>query len=125
MKTHLIFGIFTAVCISNAVSQLDPSMKQEIDDLIKDEYFTKGKISAIGLAIVKDGEVLYTNGYGYRDIENSIPADSSTLFFIGSISKVQNWKVHFINHIIAEKKFACRVSLLQWLLSCCRRSFQS
>jgi len=90
MKSHLILGIFTAVCISNAVSQLDPSIKQEIDDLIQDEYFTKGRISAIGLAIVKDGEVLYTNGYGYRDRENSIPADSSTLFFIGSISKVQN-----------------------------------
>jgi len=73
--------LFTIVCISNVVSQLDPSIKKEIDDLIQDEYFTKGRISAISLAVVKDGQVLYTNGYGYREVENSILADSYPLYF--------------------------------------------
>jgi len=89
MNTILVTLFLFAAFESSVVSQLEPGVQQKIDELIQDEYFTKGKISALGLAIVKDGEVLYTNGYGYRDIENSIPADSSTLFYIGSISKVK------------------------------------
>jgi len=56
---------------SSVVSELEPVVKQKIDELIEDEYFTKGKISAFGLAIVKDGEVLYTSGYGYRENHSS------------------------------------------------------
>jgi len=88
MKGYFVLTVLLAICLSHVASQLDPAVKQAIDELIQDEYFTKGKISALGLAVVKDGQVLYTNGYGYRDVENSIPADSSTLFYIGSISKV-------------------------------------
>jgi len=92
MRSHLFLSLIITVTIVSrfADSQLDPNIRQAIDEVIQDEYLTKGKIPAVGLAVVKDGEVLYTNGYGYRDVANSIPADSSTLFYIGSISKVVN-----------------------------------
>jgi len=90
MKASLILSLIVAAFLPNVLSQLDPSLKQAIDDLIQDEFFTKGKVSALGLSIVKDGQVLYANGYGYRDIEKSIPADNSSLFIVGSVSKVLN-----------------------------------
>jgi len=86
MNKNFVLLFLLGAFESSVVSQLEPVVKQKIDELIDDEYFTKGKISALGLAIVKDGEVLYTNGYGYRYIEKSIPADSSTLFYIDSIN---------------------------------------
>jgi CubicO group peptidase (beta-lactamase class C family) len=93
-RQHRDSGSLLLICLALSSvfglssSQLDPSTQKEIDDLIQNEMFTKGKTSAAGLAIVQDGQVLYTQGYGQRDIENSIVADSSSLFYIGSMSKV-------------------------------------
>ncbi|XP_035705524.1 protein flp-like isoform X2 [Folsomia candida] len=42
---------------------------------------------ALGLGVVKDGQVYYNTGYGLRDISNGIDANNDTLFFIGSNSK--------------------------------------
>ncbi len=39
------------------------------------------------LAVVKDGEVLVSRGFGYRDLENKMPVDEETVFAIGSTSK--------------------------------------
>jgi len=93
VKQKIFLLVFMLVAIllipsSSVVAQLDPAIQKAIDDVIQDEYFVKGRTPAVGLSIVKDGEVVYTNGYGFRDVENSIPADPSTLFYIGSISKV-------------------------------------
>ena len=42
--------------------------------------------------IVKDGEIIFTKGYGYQDIEKQIPVDPAvTLFRAGSVSKLFTW----------------------------------
>ncbi|WP_347372554.1 serine hydrolase [Aequorivita sp. Q41] len=39
------------------------------------------------VAIVKDNEVIYSKGFGYKDLEQQLRADENTLFAIGSTSK--------------------------------------
>lgn len=39
------------------------------------------------LAIIKDGEVLYTRGYGLADLEHNVPISPSSVFYICSTSK--------------------------------------
>ena len=39
------------------------------------------------IAILDNGQIVYSEGFGMADRENSIPVDSNTLFNIGSISK--------------------------------------
>ncbi len=39
------------------------------------------------VAVIKDGAVVLSKGYGYRNIETKEPVDSDTLFAIGSASK--------------------------------------
>ncbi len=41
----------------------------------------------IAVAIVKDNEVIYAKGFGYRDVENKVPMTADTLMAIGSASK--------------------------------------
>ncbi len=57
-----------------------------------DEFISKQmeKYSAVGfsIAVVENNKVVYEKGFGYADKENKIPVDSSTLFHIGSITKV-------------------------------------
>ncbi len=44
------------------------------------------------VAVVKDGQVLYLQGYGYADLEQQIPVDpQTTLFRPGSVSKLFVW----------------------------------
>jgi len=56
-----------------------------------DEYVTKTmadwKVQGCGIAIVKNGAVIYAKGFGYRDVKNNLPADENTLFAIGSCTK--------------------------------------
>lgn len=43
-------------------------------------------ITAANVAIVKDGKLFFTKGYGHSDINKKIPVDPETsLFRIGSI----------------------------------------
>jgi len=45
------------------------------------------QVLATAVAVVADGEVIYSAGHGYRDVAQQLPADSGTLFAIGSCSK--------------------------------------
>lgn len=59
-------------------------------------------VPALGIAIVKDGEILLTKGYGYADIDNKRKADAKTLFGIGSSSKA--FTAASIMQLVDEKK---------------------
>src|SRR5215210_280134 len=44
-------------------------------------------IPGVALAIVKDDQVIYSKGLGYKDFENKIPVTPDTQFAIGSATK--------------------------------------
>ncbi len=44
-------------------------------------------IPGVSLAIVKDGEVIYSKGLGYKDFENKVPMTADTQLAIGSATK--------------------------------------
>jgi CubicO group peptidase (beta-lactamase class C family) len=54
---------------------------------IANEMLEKTKVPGMAMAIVKDGRVILSEGFGYRDKENKLPVTPSTLFAIGSVSK--------------------------------------
>jgi CubicO group peptidase (beta-lactamase class C family) len=61
-----------------------------------DEYMEKTMeelhIAGAAVSIVKDGELFFTKGYGYADLENGIPVDpEQTGFRIGSTTKLFTW----------------------------------
>jgi hypothetical protein len=47
----------------------------------------KLRIPALALVIVKDGDIVYLKGKGYRNLEEPLPATEDTLFAIGSTTK--------------------------------------
>jgi CubicO group peptidase (beta-lactamase class C family) len=51
------------------------------------EHMEAWKVPGLGLAVVSGGEVVLAEGYGLRNVEDSLPADGETLFAIGSSSK--------------------------------------
>lgn len=51
------------------------------------EKVSETKLPGLSLAAVKDGRVIYSRGYGLRDIEYGKPATTETLYCIGSVTK--------------------------------------
>jgi CubicO group peptidase (beta-lactamase class C family) len=47
-----------------------------------------GAIGSAAIAIMDDGKIVYSEGFGMADRERSIPVDRHTIFNIGSVSKV-------------------------------------
>ena len=61
-------------------------------DGVTHQAMTTGQTAGVTVAVVKDGHVLLSRGYGYADVAADRPVDpQTTLFRIASISKVFTW----------------------------------
>jgi len=61
----------------------------ELKGLDKDINKLIERYKAVGLsvAVVKDNKIVYSQGFGYRDLEKKLPVNTTTVFPIGSITK--------------------------------------
>ncbi len=57
-------------------------LETEIDSLMK-AYNLVG----LSVAIVENDQMIYSKGFGYRDLKNKFPVTANTLFSIGSVTK--------------------------------------
>jgi CubicO group peptidase (beta-lactamase class C family) len=85
MKSKILVPLFLALLIANSSYgqsiSLD-TLDQHMEKLMK-YYSTPG----VAIAIVENGEIQYSKGFGTRTINKNEPVDENTLFAIGSISK--------------------------------------
>ncbi|UCE41413.1 MAG: serine hydrolase [Candidatus Aminicenantes bacterium] len=65
-------------------TQEDPfkGFPELVEDLI-----SEWQIPGMAIGVVRDGEIIYMEGFGFRDLENKLPVTTKTVFGIGSISK--------------------------------------
>jgi CubicO group peptidase (beta-lactamase class C family) len=72
-----------------------PTNPVELEAFLDDFFATTMEeyhIAGAAVAVVKDGKLFFTKGYGYKDIANGIPVDpEETLFRIGSNTKPFTW----------------------------------
>ncbi len=80
---QLLFG-FCLLTFAGASAQ-DARLKgieKELNQVLKDQ-----NIAGFAVAVVQGDKVIYSQGFGYRDLENKLPVTPNTLFAIGSSSK--------------------------------------
>ncbi|MEN8162865.1 MAG: serine hydrolase [Acidobacteriota bacterium] len=65
--------------VAEAITVLDRWIEQQI------EYH---HLPGLSIAVVFDQEIVWSKGYGYSDVEKKIPATPSTVYRMGSITKV-------------------------------------
>lgn len=87
MKNRILgFVLAITLLLSlNIFAQDNPDFKdyeQYVQNAMKD-----WKVQGCAIAIVKNGKIIYTKGFGYRDVANQLPVTPNTLFAIGSCSK--------------------------------------
>ena len=64
------------------VAVQNSSIDSVLNQVLKDQH-----IAGFAVAVVKGDQVIYSKGFGYRDLENKKPVTPNTLFAIGSSSK--------------------------------------
>lgn len=80
MKTlSLSILSFLLICMEvSAQSALDTAIQRIMQE---------NQVVGLSVAVVKNDKIIYTNAYGYKDLENKTPLRSTDLFRIASISK--------------------------------------
>lgn len=88
-KIHcLFFLLFLFLPVKSAFSQemipgsLDPNLEKKIVDLMDE-----GDIPGLALAVVREGQPVFSRGYGYADQEKQMPVTPETRFELASCSK--------------------------------------
>ena len=51
------------------------------------EKMSRNKVPGVSIAVVKNSDIIHSRGFGFRNIEKSLPALPSTIYGIGSITK--------------------------------------
>ncbi len=86
----LVSLLIAAMSFQFASAQNTPVVTSEVlaefEQLIADEmaYY---HIPGMAAAVIADGEIVYAQGFGMRDIENNLPFTTETLFRVGSTTK--------------------------------------
>jgi CubicO group peptidase (beta-lactamase class C family) len=81
----IAFLLFASVCYSqtNPFQKKFPLIDRYIDSLMKE-----WNVPGLALGIVYKDQLVYGRGYGYRDLENKLPVETTTLFPIASNTKL-------------------------------------
>ena len=67
-----------AAAVKKSLAGMDGFINQALRDW---------KAPGVAVAVVKNGEVIFAQGYGWRDVEKKLPVTTHTLFAIGSCTK--------------------------------------
>ncbi|MEJ5995186.1 serine hydrolase [Pedobacter sp. Du54] len=88
MKSTLIFILSLFISVA-ALAQGGNDAKTNLSgiDSLLQRVLKDQHAAGFAVAVVKGDEVIYSKGFGYRDVENKKPVTPNTLFAIGSSTK--------------------------------------
>ncbi|MCO6512225.1 MAG: beta-lactamase family protein [Aridibacter famidurans] len=81
--------LFSIPVASQKTAEADPALLEKHLDPIAADLMKRLYAPGMAIAVVKDGKVILSKGYGFADVESKRPVDpDTTIFRIGSITKV-------------------------------------
>lgn len=91
---QIIFNFVVISVISTLlVTLMSSCTKEDYDPIVKEsrslisEVMAKEKIPGLAAALIDENKVIWTEGFGYTDLDKKIPVTPETIFSIQSISK--------------------------------------
>lgn len=83
-------SMVTAQQVAAPLDKNDPEIRAVLAQIESD--IEKGrqekKIAGLSIAIVYDQEVLLSKGFGFADLDKKVPADQTTVYRVGSVTKL-------------------------------------
>jgi serine beta-lactamase-like protein LACTB, mitochondrial len=83
-------AVIVALALSGALTADDLAIsaaeKAKFEDAVS-KFMAASHAPGVSAAIVENGQLVWSEGFGMADLENSVPATSRTLYRLGSVSK--------------------------------------
>src|SRR6266446_1595229 len=88
LRVPIVVALLLSTCLSLKAQLVenDPTLAKKVDDYLKSELASK-RIPGMSVCVVRDGKVIFTKGYGFANIELSVPATQETLYEVASLTK--------------------------------------
>jgi serine beta-lactamase-like protein LACTB, mitochondrial len=86
MRALLIALLLIAVTFTAAAAELPQAKIEGIERLVT-AFMSTNEVPGLSIAVVADGELKWSNGYGLADVENFVPAKATTMYRSASIGK--------------------------------------
>ena len=86
MNCKRLFVLFLSLSVLMANAFQASAQSETIDEFIKAEM-QKQRIPGLAIAIVRNGEVIKAQGYGFANLEHNISVKPETIFQSGSVGK--------------------------------------
>ncbi|HUX07289.1 MAG TPA: serine hydrolase [Acidobacteriota bacterium] len=81
----VILVLFSVTCV--AAQEKPQAEPFEGFSAFVEQMMKEWEVPGVALAVVKDGKIVFTHCYGYRDLEQKLPVTPQTIFSIGSTTK--------------------------------------
>lgn len=79
--------LIALLSISVVVFCQNPNPNSNLDNFILDEMDAE-KAPGMTTLIVKNGEIVWIESYGWADVQHAVAVENSTVFLLASVSKV-------------------------------------
>jgi serine beta-lactamase-like protein LACTB len=90
MRTNRALILLLAALITTTAQaqdhQLSPEKRTQIEAAVN-KFMATSHVPGLSVAVVENGEYIWSAGFGLADVENNAPASEHTLFRLASISK--------------------------------------
>jgi len=82
----VVFLFFACFSLKGQVFENDVTLASKVDDYLKSEYSSK-RVPGMSVCVFRNGKVVFAKGYGFANIELSVPATEETIYEIASLTK--------------------------------------
>lgn len=87
MNYRIVSAVLAVALLgASAPVPLTPALQKRIDTVVN-AALARQYVAGAQVAVVENGRLVYTKGYGYRNLDDRVPVDARTAFAIGSVSK--------------------------------------
>ena len=86
-KALSLFIILTFIIIPLTAKKKPAEVLLKGLDRFINEMMAEWNVSGLAISVVQDGRLVYSQGFGLRDVDKGLPVTPQTLFAIGSCSK--------------------------------------
>ncbi len=87
-QTIIIYFIFSLSIVLPSLAQNKQYsiINSKVDSLIHLEMIKKN-IAGLSLAVMYEGKIIHSRGFGYANLEHKVPASSNTVYLMASVTK--------------------------------------
>lgn len=97
---------------STSAHVLDEKVRERIESLAR-EAIDKDGVPGLSIAVGRDGDLVFAQGWGYADAARGVPATADTVYDIGSLTR--QFTAVSVLELAEKKKLALDDEITKWL----------